>query len=174
MPFSVINDIKSKNLKPFNTKIDSLLTENIKLNIDLDKLKENANDDSITIEQSLNYVMLKNLMDRNTRLIKTYKYFRFKKIEKSVFLNLELQNMNEDDIKYKNDFNDIFEKYKSNFCIDFELDMPKDYYVNVIAIDECGSVLVDGEILEIRKGMLYYLRKKIIRHLLITGRMKII
>ncbi|KAM0687650.1 hypothetical protein COBT_001107 [Conglomerata obtusa] len=176
---SILSDTKSKQLKPYNSNITKLISQTQKLNTALTQLKSTINVESVTIEQSLQFVFLKNKIDRNTRIVKAYKFYRYKKIQDQIFEHKSfsdkmLEGMCDVDQEYKVKFEKLYDTYRNEFCIDFDLEVPVDFCVSVIAVCTCGSILVDDELVEIEKNKLYFIKKKYVKHLIDAGKMKII
>lgn len=174
MAHSLIRDSISKSFKSFNANYFLLLSQTNSLIESLDYIKNNTNPENISVEESLHFLFLKNQIDRNTRILKTYKYKRCKKIEQAVIKKIQLENANEEDKNYKGEFEDIYNTYLSDLGMRLDCEIPLDFFVTVVPLKECGCILINNEVVELEIDKMYFVKRKSIKHLIESGRMKII
>lgn len=130
-------------------------------------IRETTGDDDVDEEISLNYMLLKNFLDRNVRILRTYRFARIQKIQSRVFQGREpcagLQHL-----KLCRDIKNAIELRCSEFpFIDFvEGKPPLDLYVQILTLDDCGVVMDGDEFVELKKNRVYFLRRKAVDHLI--------
>lgn len=104
--------------------------------------------------------------ERNTRILKNYKKYRFD--NKLVETNEEKEQMS----KYTLAWNE----YASNFpFLDFTVTGPPlNLFVRVIVVKNCGVVMIDDEFVQLEEGRILFVKKKCISHLIEAGSLRII
>ncbi|KAM0678183.1 hypothetical protein BDAP_001197 [Binucleata daphniae] len=174
MPHSLISDSLSKTFKNYNKNYDLLKLQTDLIIEKLEHVKNNTNPENISVEESLNFLFLKNQIDRNTRILKTYKYKRCKKIENAVVNKINLQNMCEMDIEYKKDFENLYNEYLTNIGIEFDTELPLNFFVTIVPIKDCGCIMINNELVQLENDKMYYVKRKSIKHLIDDKKVKVI
>lgn len=160
------------------TRINKKELSRIKAQIKIKKkrLNELANDlknSQRSVELSMYYLLLKREIERLVRIVKI--------VEREE--NRELENRwikegqeDEDTSEYMKRFKEITNRYYNSFpLLNFtHRDVPIEYYVHALAVEECGVIEMGGSLIETKKGSLYFVRKKEILHLLNRGSMEIV
>lgn len=163
----LLMDLKSDTIKPFNTKaFDDINKEIVYLQEEMQKIKDLAETEEITIEMSLNYMMLKKYEERNIRVKKNYLYHRYN------------NNMNdtEKEKEYNKEYNKLYDEYFSEYnFIDLNLkDPPIDLFISILTLRDCGAVMVGDEIVDMKKDKIYFVKRSCVKHLIENNFVKII
>ncbi|KAI5165621.1 hypothetical protein NEIRO03_0591 [Nematocida sp. AWRm78] len=136
--------------------------------------------DPNSVELSLCYLFLKRETERLVRIIKIKEIERNRLLESYVHEDAagvadKAELSGGGDI-YLKKFKEITNKYYSNFpFINFmHRDVPIEYYVHVLAKKECGIIEMGGNLIETKKGSLYFIRKREVEYLLNNGSMEVV
>lgn len=176
----LLQDLRSKKFKKYNEKdMKALQSENTQLLNEMEDIKSRIlPDEEISTEVSMNYILLKKCYDRNIRIQKSYLYHRFNKISNDIIVSKLIKDefLNTSEVEMKKEYEKVLKEYLSNY---HELDWtnnepPLDYFVTILTLEECGMVENDGELIELEKNKIYYIKKKSIAHLLKSKLVKII
>jgi hypothetical protein len=174
----LLEDSKSKVLKPYNSEnVRILEREAALLNIEMSKIKETAKETGINEELSLNYLVLKKYEERNERMKKAYLFNRALKMQKAYFNKQKIEHLISNEEKgHFYEYKAFLDKYFSEYpYLDFFEDSPPlDLFVHVYTLQDCGVVLDGTEFIEMKKNRLYFLRKRVVRHLILNDYVKVI
>lgn len=162
---NALQHIPSKTLRTISEEIAFLQNS-------MSSIKDSVKDGEINEEISLNYMILKNYYERNLRILRAYK---FHKVQAYFNLVFKGENFDSDDIKFK-EITHFINKRKSEFTfLDFiKKEPPLSVYVLVLTIEDCGMVMDEDGFIELKKKRFYYVKKKMIEHLIIMKKIKII
>lgn len=161
----LLRDIIAKSKKYNYKACKSLEIENKEIQKELDKISS-VNDVEITVETSINFMILKKYEERNTRIFKNYIKYRFdNKLVETVEENEEM-------VKY----NTVYNQYINNFpFLDFSVvEPPLNLFIRVIVLENCGAVMIDDDFIQLKEGVILFVKKNAVKHLLEKGCIKII
>lgn len=155
----------------FSRRDEELLTEMEKENKIIQKkmewIRENTGEDEVNEEISLNYMLLKNFLNRNMRILRNYKFWRIQMVQSSLFQGKELCKSLQHLQLCKDVKNAMELRYLEFPFLDFvEGEPPLDLYVQILTLDDCGVVMDGDEFLELKKDKVYFLRRKAVDHLI--------
>lgn len=173
-------EIKDSKLNKYNVfLINNLLKEISYLDNEISKLNDQVKDvDEITNEISINYALLQKYKDRDERLYHIYHFNRIIKIQQIILDKKHMDNdlLTIDEIKFVEKFKELYDEYCIDLeCIDFNnTDLPLDFYVQIIALDDCGTILSGDEFIDIIKNRIYFIKKNDIYHLIEKKLVKIL
>lgn len=166
----IFAEIKNSELVKYNdAAITSLNEEILYLDEEVSKLNTRVvNSNEIPDYISVNYALILKFKERNERLLQIYAFNRNMKIQDKI---LNKQNIDEallslDEIKFVEEFTSLIE---NSYLRNLELtnrNPPLDFYVQIVAKEDCGAVLTGDEFVEIKKDCIYFIRKNDIAHLL--------
>lgn len=130
-------------------------------------IRENTGEDDVNEEISLNYMLLKNFLNRNMRILRNYKFWRIQTVQSSVLQGKEPYGY----LQYLQLCKDVKSamelRYQEFPFIEFvEGKPPLDLYVQILTLDDCGVVMDGDEFLELKKNRVYFLRRKAVDHLI--------
>lgn len=170
--------MKEESINPLlQTRTSKKEVERIKTQIEIKKkrlreLAQELEQDQKSVELSIHYLLLKREIERLTRVVRILEREETREIENAWIK----ENKAEEPTEYLQKFKEITNKYYSHFpVLNFSYrDVPVEYYVHVLALEECGVIEMGDSLVETKKGSLYFVRKKEILHLLAGGLMKIV
>lgn len=166
--YELIQDIRTTAKKPFNSQaFNKLSKETLSFQHKMQAIKTIAENEEITTEMSINFMLLKKYEERNERIRKTYIRHRF--------LNREMCcNFTEKECSFYKEYDSMYEEYTSEFGFYNECSVPLKLFVRVMAVKECGVVKISDQILELEIDKVYFLRRKYVEHLISNGCLKIV
>ncbi|KAI5192510.1 hypothetical protein NEMIN01_2061 [Nematocida minor] len=138
----------------------------------LSELAKELEKDQKTVELSMYYLLLKRETERLTRIVKILEREKKKEAE-HVWIK---EGKTKEASEYLHKFREITNRYYNNFpLLNFtHREVPIEYYVHALAMEECGVIEMGDSLVETTKGSLYFVRKKEIIHLLHNESMKIV
>ncbi|KAF7675944.1 DNA replication complex GINS protein PSF1 [Astathelohania contejeani] len=159
-----------KNLRSYDHKnVSKLLEENRILETKMKALKDTIDEFNITEEISTNYFLLKRFEDRNKRILRAYLFWRSLRIQESYFTKNNIRYfLSNDEKTHYAKYQILVGEYLNNFkYLDFfSNDPPLELFVHVLTLEDCGVILDENVFIELKKGRLYFVKKKSILHLL--------
>lgn len=171
----LIKEASKKELTPFNNKLITLLDQtNAKLSAEISEIR-NTNPSSLTQKLSIKYMFLKSLFERNMKIKDFYQKSRHKKIrDKVLSKNLDKTFLTKDEREYAENYADELSNFFSFYEIfDYSVAKPPiDYFVQIFAVDDC--VFFDDDIVELKKGRMYFLKRKLVEKLIENGVVKVL
>lgn len=172
--------IDLKTIKSFDTKnYKNLIEENKILQRKLKSI-EDLEERDLTESKSIDYVLITKQVSRNKRILDAYVYHRRMKIIENVFDSKrhELAGfLNEDEEMFEKKFLKLISKVKKDYDFDLNLfsqEAPNELFVQIFCKEDCGIVINEGEIIELKANSVFFLKKESIRHLINTDKIKII
>lgn len=175
---NLLDEIKHNQFKKFNsTEISNLEKEMANIQVKIDDIKHKAELDGVTESLSINFALLKAYNDRLERIIKAYKFYRFKKIQNSYFSKENINSFfsvqeNELFSSFSSAVDSYLSKYKYLRLNDRQ--PPLSLFVQILALEDCGAVLCGDDFIELKKDRIYFLKKSDISHLISKNMVKII
>lgn len=166
----LLDEILGNKIKLYNgTHVNNLRSEMEELDHKMRLLKEDAEKHGIREELSINFSLLKSFKDRNERILKTYLFQRLLKITENFFLKENIFDMlSANELVFNQEFTDITETYLDKYrhldLVDRE--PPLDFYVQIITLADCGTILNGDEFIDLKKNRLYYVKKSDIAHII--------
>ncbi|ELA42747.1 uncharacterized protein VICG_00062 [Vittaforma corneae ATCC 50505] len=174
----LLDEIKHNQFKKFNTaEVASLEREMAIVQSKIDDIKLRAEVNEITESLSINFALLKAYKDRLERIHKTYKLFRLKRIQDSYFSKENVvEFLAPHELEFYKNFSDAVGEYLADFKHLALTDRhpPLDFFVQILALEDCGVVLCGDEFVELKKDRIYFLKKSDIAHLLTKKLVKVI
>lgn len=174
----LLDEIKHKEFKRYNSNGVMILTREIEeTKIKIDALKRIAEEREVTLELSMNFALLKSYKERNERILRAYRLFRFQTIQEHYFnKDLSQDLMIPDELAFLDDFREISTKYLENYGYLSLNDRapPLDFFVQILTLEDCGAVLCGDDFIELKKDRIYFLKRSDIIHLLKKNFVKII
>ena len=173
-------EIKNSKLNKYNVFLINKLLEEINyLDDEISKLNNQVKDvNEITNEISVNYALLQKYKDLDERLYHIYHFNRIIKIQQLILDKKHINNeiLTIDEIKFCHKFKELYDEYCIDLeCVDFKnTDLPLDFYVQIIALDDCGTILSGDEFIDIIKNRIYFIKKSDICHLIEKKLVKIL
>ncbi|CAD25814.1 similarity to HYPOTHETICAL PROTEIN YDI3_yeast [Encephalitozoon cuniculi GB-M1] len=173
----LLEDLRSDVLRPYRRlEIKAIEGENEHLDARMEEIKQLAGS-GISEELSVNYVMMKYFKERNERILRSYKFHRSAALFDSFFSKKKTVGMlsheeEEHAEKYSNMLREYLEPFKH---IDFTVQAPPvQFFVQVITLRDCGVVMDEGDLIELKKDRIYFMKKNAIVHLIDSGFVRII
>lgn len=140
--------------------------ENEIVNSRMRYIREKIGEEDVTEEVSLNYMILKNFLNRNIRILRYYRFSKMIGLQDRLFKKVEAHTPQENQI-YLRLKKALEARYAEFSFLDvYENEPPLDLYVQVITLEDCGVVMDGDEFIELKKNRLYFLRKKSVEHLI--------
>ncbi|EPR79701.1 hypothetical protein SLOPH_1803 [Spraguea lophii 42_110] len=172
----ILQDSLSPSFKKYNKNIKHLKTEIEHIEKKLEEFDHSIDQENITQEISIKYLLLKNKLERNKRIYKAYHFHRIKKIQEFYLNNIELENLlTETEEHYFKEYKYALKEYTSNFDIDFYTqEPPLEYFIQIYTNDDCGIIIDGDDMIELKKDKIFYVKRKSIIHLLNTDMIKIL
>lgn len=174
----LLDEIKHKEFKRFNSdEVAALKHEIEETKTKIDALKRIAEEGEVTMELSINFALLKAYKERNERILRAYRLFRFQKIEEHHFnKDLSLDLMIPDELVFLDEFKEISARYLDSFRHLSLNDRapPLDFFVQILTLEDCGAVLCGDDFVELKKDRIYFLKKSDVIHLLKKNLVKIV
>lgn len=174
----LIDEMKYNQFKKFNTvKISALERESTIIQTKIDALKHEAEVNEVTESLSVNFALLKAYSERLERISRAYKFHRFLQITESYFSKENLTGlMTPQELEFQNEFESVAEEYLSRFkhLVLNDRHPPLSLFVQILALEDCGTVMCGDEFIELKKDRIYFLRKSDVSHLLAKKFVKII
>lgn len=172
-------------LKEYNTlKVNELIEKSNKIqdemtNIqnEMTEIQESTGQQEIPPEISKKYMFLKSTLDYYQRVLKSYNFSRYRKIQELIFQNEDVsEKISPQEKEHANFFIEIYNEYKNNFPdIDFINNyIPRHHFVHFITLEDCGIVMDGDEIYELKENRYFYMKKSVIKHLIGTEMIKIL
>lgn len=147
--------------------VAEMARENKMIQEKMEWIRENTSEDDVNEEISLNYMLLKNFLNRNMRILRNYKFWRIQTVQSSVFQGKELSEGLRHLQLGKDIRNAMEQRYMEFPFLDFvEGRPPLDLYVQILTLDDCGVVMDGDEFLELKKNRVYFLRRRAVDHLI--------
>ena len=179
---SLIQDCRIKDLKEFNNtdfcELNNLIKELEDELVLLKNILENENTEDE--ERGINYVLMRDQLQRSIRIKRTYLFDRQSKIIDNILNGYDISDnlLSEDEKKFISDFksnlSEYYEDYES-LDINFYIEEPVlDLYIEVYCKEDCGYVMDGEEFIELKKNMIYYLKKSSVRHLISQNLIKVL
>lgn len=139
----------------------------------LSELSDELRKDQKSVELAMCYLLLKRETERLIRVLTIVERENNRESENKW---IHEGKTDENTLEYIDRFKQITNKYYNNFpLLNFtHRDVPIEYYVHALAVEECGVIEMGDSLIETKKGSLYFVRKKEIVHLLNNGSMKIV
>lgn len=158
--FKYFNIIEFNKLKSINKEIK----ENIN---NIEKLPEEEITESLSIE----YVILTKRLLRNKRILDSYIFIRRQEIINNIFLFKSSIYLSEEEKIFKNEFNNLLNEYKEDIGIELiNEEPPSSLFIEIFTNCDCGIIIQNGEVIELKQGMVFYIKKHLVRHLLNTNK----
>ncbi len=174
----LLDEIMLVDLKIYNNEEVERIKNEIKyIDNKIELLKENAEKYGITEELSVNFSFLKSYKNRNDRILKAYIFDRLLKITENYFIKNNIFGLlSAREKKFYLEFSTISDAYLEPYRhLDLiNTDPPLDFYVQIITLDDCGTILNGDEFIDLKKNRLYYIKKADIAHLINAKLVKII
>lgn len=139
----------------------------------LAELASDLIDNQKSVELSMYYLLLKREIERLVRIVKIVEREENREAENAWICEARTD---ESPTEYIEEFKKITNKYYRSFpLLNFtHRDVPIEYYVHALALEECGVIEMGNTLVETKKGSLYFVRKREILHLLNRGAMEIV
>lgn len=168
----VLSEIKDKELKKYNSiAMSSLMDEKNYITKEIEKYNASVGDPmNIGEDVTMNYAMMQSYLDRDERLSKIYHFDRILKIEEMIInkTGFAENQLSVDEIDFVKEFDGIYSGYCSEHKIlDFnDRNYPMDLFVQIVVLEDCGTVLTGEEFVNLVKGRIYFIKKADIAHLI--------
>lgn len=139
------------------------------------RVMREAADEHIDEEVSLNYMALKNFFERNLRIMRCYKFTQMTRIQDDLFRKVE-PALSKEFIAFHETLTAACELRYSEFpfldvCVG---DPPLSLYVQILTLEDCGVVMDGDDVIELAKNKLYFLKRRIVDHLINMGLAKVV
>ncbi|KAG0437232.1 hypothetical protein DMUE_3809 [Dictyocoela muelleri] len=171
----LLKEAQKKELLPYNHKLSTSLDQILeRLSEKISEIR-NTHPSLLTQQLSIKYILLKNLFERCQKIKELYKKSRERKIRKKILnKNLDKSNLSNDELmyaeKYLEEISNFYDYYE---IFDYSLMKPPiDYFVQVLVNEDC--VFFDDEVVELKKGRMYFLKRKLIEQLIENGYVNIL
>lgn len=167
----LLDELTSLSFLPYNEKAVEKVKENIKIvERKIDNIKESVGDGEIDEEVSMNYIMLTFYKSRCIRILRTYHLTRLLRFDNTVALGL----LSKSEAKTFSKIQNLKENYLNRFNLDFKGTVPLLSYIKIVTEKDCGVVYDGEELIELKKGRIYFVKRKTVEHLLDGGFLKVI
>ncbi|KAF7701468.1 hypothetical protein CDIK_0825 [Cucumispora dikerogammari] len=166
--------------KHFNFTQYNLLSTQTDLLVKQIKEIESKPNSELTFSISILYVILSKKVDRNNRILRNYVYHRNKYIIESVLSSKYIKRMylSEKELHTRKEFLDMLNIYKEKLEISTirlcSEEPPFSLFVDIAINEDAGIVIEKGEVIELKKGMCFHIKKELVRHLLSSGKITVI
>lgn len=174
----LLDEMKHNQFKKFNTaEVASLEHEVAAVQSKIDDIKHQAEITEVTESLSVNFALLKAYKDRLERVHRAYKSFRLKRIRDGYFSKESLAEfLAPHEVEFYKKFSDAVGECLADFkhLALNNRHPPLDFFVQILALEDCGAVLSGDEFIELKKDRIYFLKKSDIAHLLVKKLVKII
>lgn len=174
----LLDEMKTENLKPFNVHgMNRVQLELKELDTRISELKEEAENNEVTTALSINFAVNKAYKERLVRIEQAYIYSRFRKIQSDYFEKKNIKKaLTIPETEFQSQFSTICDKY---FEIYSHLNLhdrtpPLDLYVQILTMQDCGMILSDNEMVELKGNRIYYLKKRDVMHLINQNKARVI
>lgn len=174
----LLDEMKYNQFKKFNTAdMNALEREMNFVQGKIDALKHEAETNDVTEALSVNFALLKAYSDRLERIAKAYRFYRFQRIGDSYFSKENLRGLlAAGELEFHREFSAMADEYLSDYR---HLNLndrhpPLCLFVQILALEDCGTVMCGDEFIELKKERIYFLRKSDVSHLLTKNLVKII
>ncbi|KAI5160544.1 hypothetical protein NEAUS03_1192 [Nematocida ausubeli] len=133
-----------------------------------------------SVELSIFYLLLKREIERLVRIVKIKELEKNRALEFQLYEEKEKTSSTKIQEESRNPYLQKFKEITSNYYTNFPFinfmhrNVPVEYYVHVLAKKDCGVIEMGGNLIETKKGSLYFMRKKEVEYLLSNGSMEII
>ncbi|AFM99189.1 hypothetical protein EHEL_100960 [Encephalitozoon hellem ATCC 50504] len=173
----LLEDLKSSFLKPYrHAEVKALQGENGYLDSKMEEVRRLAGE-GISEELSVNYVMIKYFKERNERILRSYKLHRSLCLFEDFFSSKKTSGtLSSEEEEYMERYHGILREYLEPFRhIDFAMEMPPiQFFVQIVTLEDCGIVMDEGNLIELKKDRIYFIKKSIVSHLIGSGLVRII
>ncbi|KAF9761312.1 hypothetical protein NGRA_2731 [Nosema granulosis] len=164
---TLLDEICSTTFYTYNEEAVNKIQEHCKfIDSEINNIKESVGDGDIPEDVSINYIMLTFYKTRCIRILRTYHLKRI----------LQYQDLKFNTQREKNTIRKIQkleEDYLNRFNLNYAGSVPLLSYVKIVTEKDCGIVYDGEEMIELKKGRIYFVRRKTIEHLLKGGYIKI-
>lgn len=174
----LLDEMRQRDLKHYNIQeVGKINMEIQHVECRMDRLKRLAEATGVTEELSVNFAMLKAYGERLTRIHKAYHLDRLLKIQENYFVKNDIRRLLcVSEIEFDRDFNKCTDDCLSEFkhlCLSDRCP-PLSFYVQILTLEDCGTVLCDNEFIDLKRDRIYFLKKADVAHLLKKRMAKII
>lgn len=173
----LLEDLKSSALKPYrHAEVKAIQGENGHLDTKMEEIRRLAGD-GISEELSVNYVMMKYFKERNERILRSYKFHRSLSLFDGFFSAKKTPDMLScEEEEYMERCYDILGEYLEPFAhFDFTMSTPPiQFFVQIITLEDCGVVMDEGDLIELKKDRIYFIKRSSVSHLIGNGLVRII
>ena len=166
--------------------IKDILTESRHLRILLSELYTKLSSNSIIESKTaleISCVMHGTALRHNKRILLAYFYHRFQKLH-DIFWSLGIgssslslpesitKNLSPSEFVLKKEYQSLIQNYRSTLG---DLDLggedipPKDVYIEVRVVKECGTLLTEDGTVVLSKGSMHHLKRSLVEKLIRTG-----
>lgn len=173
----LLEDIRTKSLKPYRyAEVKTLRSENEYLDEGMEGIRQEALN-GLSEELSVRYVMLKHFKERNERILRNYSFHRSRVFLDAFFLKENISHLlSQEEEEYLEKHSKILAEYMEPFgVLDFSATKPPiEFFVQIVTLENCGVVMDEGDLVELKKDRIYFVRKATIIHLINSGLISII
>lgn len=164
----LLDEIKHREFRRFNSNGVTALTREIdETRRKIDTLKRVAEEGEVTLELSINFALLKAYKERNERILRAYRFFRFQSIQEYHFSkDIPQELMIPDELAFLDEFKEITTRYLDNYrhLTLSDRSPPLDFFVQILTLEDCGAVLCGDDFIELKKDRIYFLKRSDITH----------
>lgn len=168
----LLEDVRSGAAKPHrHAEIKTLRSENAYLDAKMEEIKREASGE-ISEELSMNYVMLKHFKERNERVMRCYMFHRMKLMFDAFFSKECIGHLlSADEEECAERYGGALDEYLEPFhMLDFSANEPPlQLFVQVLTLEDCGVVMDEEGLVELKKDRIYFVRKSLVMHLISSG-----
>ncbi|EOB12181.1 hypothetical protein NBO_508g0032 [Nosema bombycis CQ1] len=152
----------------YNDQVVSEIQNRIEnINQEMTRIKESIQGDDIPTTISINYILLTFYKNRCKRILRAYHFQRLLNL-KNFFI------LNEKEKKLHKSIKEIENEYLSCFDLNYEGKVPLLSFIKIMTLKDCGLVYDGDELVDLKKGRIYFIKRKAIEHLLEGGYLKIV
>lgn len=173
----LLEDLKSSTARPYrHAEVRAVLAEGQHLDTKMDEIRQQAGT-GMSEELSVNYVLMKYFKERNERILRSYRFHRSVMLFDEFFSREGVAGMlSQDEEDYADRLHALLDKYLEPFSIlDFTVSTPPiQFFVQVVTLEDCGVVMDEGDLIELKKNRVYFIKKSTIAHLINNGFVRVI